>query len=76
MDGERHNYCQMMSRVSGKAPMEVLQDVSDETILVANRAAKILENNPSALKAYKEFEQGYMYAFSVLLAHQASDVRF
>ena len=60
MDGEHHNYCQMMSRVNGKAPIDILQDVSDETVMVAKRAARILKEAPAALKAFKEYEQGYM----------------
>ncbi|KIJ36042.1 hypothetical protein M422DRAFT_179866 [Sphaerobolus stellatus SS14] len=60
MDGELHNYCQMMSRVSGEDPLKILQDVSDETVAVAKRAATILKDSPAALKAFKEYEQGYM----------------
>jgi len=61
MDKEVHNYCQMMSRVTGDHPLKVLQDVSTETVAVAKRAAEILKDNPAALKAFKEYEQGYMY---------------
>jgi hypothetical protein len=65
MDGELHNYCQMMARVSGDHPVKILQDVSDETVSVAKRAAMILKDNPSALKAFKEYEQGYMFVNSI-----------
>lgn len=61
MDGELHNYCHMMERVSGDHPIKILQDVSDETVSVAKRAEMILKDNPSALKAFKEYEQGYMF---------------
>lgn len=61
MDGEQHNYCQMMSHVSSKDPLDILQDVSDETVMVAKRAAAILKDTPAALKAFKEYEQGYMF---------------
>ena len=64
MDGELHNYCQMMSRVSGEDPLKILQDVSDETVAVAKRAATILKDIPAALKAFKEYEQGYMLVCS------------
>ncbi|KAI0031073.1 isoprenoid synthase domain-containing protein [Vararia minispora EC-137] len=68
MDGEQHNYCQMMSRVNGKAPIDILQDVSDETVMVAKRAARILKEAPAALKAFKEYEQGYI-RFHLDVAH-------
>ncbi|KAJ7091835.1 hypothetical protein C8R44DRAFT_647324 [Mycena epipterygia] len=60
MDGELHNYCQMKSRVSGNHPIKILQDVADETVAVAKRAAVILQDAPAALKAFKEYEQGYV----------------
>ncbi|KAJ7137162.1 hypothetical protein C8R44DRAFT_608381 [Mycena epipterygia] len=60
MDGEMHNYCQMKSRVSGNHPIKILQDVADETVAVAKRAAVILQDAPAALKAFKEYEQGYV----------------
>lgn len=60
MDGEQHNYCQMMSRVSGRPPVSVLEGVSRETVSVARRAEKILEDSPVALKAFKDYQQGYM----------------
>lgn len=60
MDGEEHNYCKMMSRVSGDHPIKILQDVSDETVAVAKRAALILKDAPNARRAFKEYEQGYM----------------
>jgi hypothetical protein len=50
----------MMSRVSGDDPIKILQDVADETVAVAKRAAVILQNAPAALKAFKEYEQGYV----------------
>ncbi|KAJ6449859.1 hypothetical protein C8R45DRAFT_849405 [Mycena sanguinolenta] len=59
MDGELHNYCQMKSRVSGNHPIKILQDVAEETVAVAKRAALILQDAPAALKAFKEYEQGY-----------------
>ncbi|KAJ7346263.1 isoprenoid synthase domain-containing protein [Mycena albidolilacea] len=68
MDGELHNYCQMMSRVSGDDPIKILQDVADETVAVAKRAAVILQNTPAALKAFKEYEQGYV-RFHLDVAH-------
>ncbi|KAJ7859603.1 hypothetical protein B0H14DRAFT_3446497 [Mycena olivaceomarginata] len=58
MDREQHNYCQMMSRVSGDHPVKVLQDVADETVAVAKRVTVILKDAPAALKAFKEYEQG------------------
>jgi DNA-binding transcriptional regulator of glucitol operon len=61
MDGELHNYCQMMSHVSGEKPIKILQDVADETVAVAKRAALIFKDSPAALKAFKEYEQGYMF---------------
>jgi hypothetical protein len=60
MDGEEHNYCHMMSRVSNTPALKILQDVSNETVAVAKRAALILKDAPAALKAFKEYEQGYM----------------
>ncbi|KAF9056789.1 hypothetical protein BDP27DRAFT_1242313 [Rhodocollybia butyracea] len=60
MDGEQHNYCQMMSRVSSDDPVKILQGVAEETITVAKRAAQILKDSPAALKAFKEYEQGSM----------------
>ncbi|KAG6909896.1 hypothetical protein DXG01_014710 [Tephrocybe rancida] len=60
MDGELHNYCQAMARVNGEEPIKILQDVSDETVAVAKRAAVILKDQPAARKAFKEYEQGYM----------------
>ncbi|KAG6834603.1 hypothetical protein H0H93_008659, partial [Arthromyces matolae] len=59
MDGELHNYCQAMSRVNGEPAIKVLQDVSDETVAVAKRAALILKDQPEARRAFKEYEQGY-----------------
>ncbi|KZV77247.1 terpenoid synthase [Peniophora sp. CONT] len=58
MDGEQHNYCQMMSRVSGSPPINVLKDISRETVVVAKRAEKILEDSPAALKTLKDYQQG------------------
>ncbi|VDB87317.1 unnamed protein product [Peniophora sp. CBMAI 1063] len=60
MDGEQTNYCQMMSQVSGRSPIEVLEDVSRETVAVAKRAEQILKDSPAALKAFKEYQQGYI----------------
>ncbi|KAF8066773.1 isoprenoid synthase domain-containing protein [Lyophyllum atratum] len=68
MDGEQHNYCQMMGRVTGEAPIKILQDVSDETVAVAKRAALILKNAPAARRAFKEYEQGYI-RFHLDVAH-------
>ena len=60
MDGEQSNYCQMMSQVSGRSPIDVLKDVSRETVMLAKRAEQILEDSPAALKVFKEYQQGYM----------------
>ncbi|KAG5352773.1 hypothetical protein C0989_000546 [Termitomyces sp. Mn162] len=60
MDGELHNYCQTMARVTGKEPIKVLQDISDETVVAAKRAFRILADVPAAQKAFKAYEQGYM----------------
>ncbi|GLB41045.1 hypothetical protein LshimejAT787_0902600 [Lyophyllum shimeji] len=68
MDGEKHNYCQMMGFVTGEPAIKILQDVSDETVAVAKRAYKILETCPAAQKAFKEYEQGYI-RFHVDVAH-------
>lgn len=68
MDGEQHNYCQMMARVTGEVPIKILQDVSDETVAVAKRAALILKTTPAARKAFKEYEQGYI-RFHLDVAH-------
>ncbi|KAJ7639232.1 hypothetical protein FB45DRAFT_905031 [Roridomyces roridus] len=68
MDGEEHNYCKMMSRVSGDHPIKILQDVSDETVAVAKRAALILKDAPNARRAFKEYEQGYI-RFHLDVAH-------
>ncbi|KAG6844547.1 hypothetical protein H0H87_006031 [Tephrocybe sp. NHM501043] len=75
MDGELHNYCQAMARVNGEEPIKILQDVSDETVAVAKRAALILKDQPAARRAFKEYEQGYMYVvmlrtfFLIMTAH-------
>ncbi|KAJ7681607.1 hypothetical protein B0H17DRAFT_1076016 [Mycena rosella] len=58
MDGEEHTYCRTMSRVTGEPPIKVLQDVADEAVAVAKRAAAILKDVPAALKTLKEYEQG------------------
>ncbi|KAG6897593.1 hypothetical protein C0992_013270 [Termitomyces sp. T32_za158] len=58
MDGELHNYCHAMARVRDEEPIKILQDVSDETVLVAKRAYRILKDAPAAQKAFKEYEQG------------------
>ncbi|KAG5729149.1 Trichodiene synthase [Termitomyces sp. T112] len=68
MDGELHNYCQTMARVTGEGPLKILQDVSDETIVVAKRAYRILKDSPAAQKAFKEYEQGYI-RFHLDVAH-------
>ncbi|KAG6829532.1 hypothetical protein H0H92_004269 [Tricholoma furcatifolium] len=68
MDGELHNYCQAMGRVSGEEPIKILQDVSDETVAVAKRAALILKDQPAARRAFKEYEQGYI-RFHLDVAH-------
>ena len=60
MDGEKHNYCQTMSRISARPPINVLEDVSREAVSAAKCAAQILEDAPEALKAWKEYEQGTM----------------
>ncbi|KAJ7040891.1 hypothetical protein C8F04DRAFT_947670 [Mycena alexandri] len=60
MDGEEHTYCRTKSRVTGEHPIKVLQDVADEAVAVAKRAAVILKDVPAALKTLKEYEQGNM----------------
>jgi len=56
----------MVSRVTGEAPLKILEDVVEETVTVAKRAALILKDNPVALKAFKEYEQGYMFVATSL----------
>ncbi|KAH0585730.1 hypothetical protein H2248_008941 [Termitomyces sp. 'cryptogamus'] len=68
MDGELHNYCQTMARVTGKEPIKVLQDISDETVVAAKRAFRILADVPAAQKAFKAYEQGYI-RFHLDVAH-------
>ena len=59
MDGEQHNYCQMMSRVSDRPPIKVLQDVSRDAVSAAKGAEQILADSPTALKAFQDYQQGY-----------------
>ena len=61
MDGEQHNYIQMMSRVSGLQPLDVLRATSHKAVSTAKRAEAILEDSPAALKALKEYKRGFMY---------------
>ncbi|KAG6876109.1 hypothetical protein C0992_000946 [Termitomyces sp. T32_za158] len=68
MDGELHNYCHAMARVTGKEPIKILQDVSDEAVLAAKRAYQILKDAPAAQRAFKEYEQGSI-RFHLDVAH-------
>ncbi|VDC01473.1 unnamed protein product [Peniophora sp. CBMAI 1063] len=60
MDGEQHNYIQMMSRISGFEPLDVLRDTSQKAVSTAKRADAILADSPAALKAFKEYERGFI----------------
>ena len=60
MDGEQHNYCQMMSRVSERPSIKVLEDVAREALSAAKSAEQILEGSEAALRVFKEFQQGFM----------------
>ncbi|KZV67270.1 terpenoid synthase [Peniophora sp. CONT] len=60
MDGEQHNYCQMMSRVSERPPISVLEDVAREALSSAKVAEQIMADSPAALKAFKDYIQGYI----------------
>ncbi|KAG5735145.1 Trichodiene synthase [Termitomyces sp. T112] len=68
MDGELHNYCQAMARVTGKEPIKILQDISDRTVVAAKRAFRILADVPAAQKAFKAYEQGSI-RFHLDVAH-------
>ncbi|KZV75179.1 terpenoid synthase [Peniophora sp. CONT] len=60
LDGEQHNYCQMMSRVSNRPSIKVLEDISHEAVSAAKCAEQIMEDSPVALKAFKELQQGFI----------------
>ncbi|KAG6895504.1 hypothetical protein C0992_000951 [Termitomyces sp. T32_za158] len=47
-----------MARVRGEEPIKVLQDVSDEAVVVAKRAYQILKDAPAAQRAFKQYVQG------------------
>ncbi|KZV64296.1 terpenoid synthase [Peniophora sp. CONT] len=58
MDGEQHNYCQMMSRVAELPPINVLEDISRKAVSSAKCAEESLKDSPAALKALMDYELG------------------
>lgn len=72
LDGEQHNYCQMMSRVSERPPISVLEDVAREALSSAKVAEQILADSPAALKAFKDYVQGYMQVVFIRVCSASS----
>jgi len=58
--GEKTNYIHNRAYVENKAPLQVLDEISQELLSSRDAIRVALANSPNALKAWKDFERGYI----------------